>query len=498
MSPGARPPWWLVALLLALAFAFQGTRGIWEPDEGRYSAAGINMVETGDYLVPTVDGEHPHLTKPPLTYWALAASLGALGYHEWAARLPAALAFVGTGLLVFGLGRRFAPARPALPPLVWALSLGPLIGANVVSTDALLVLFETAAMLAFVNAWDRDGASRRRWIIVMWLAWGLAFLTKGPPGLLPLLAMVLFLGVHDRGRLRGLFPLAGLALFCVVAFTWFVLIIRQDPGLLGYFLGYEVYGRVFTAAHARNAEWYGAFKVYVPVLVAGALPWWILAIIAAGGVRSAWRRIRTAVAARRREVLLLLYWFLVPLAVFFASKSRLQLYVLPLFVPLALILARPLAGWPWLDRQLVTVVTTTALALLAIKAVTAYAPSDRDARAMAAAIRQVIDPHGIEEIAFVDMRGFYGLQLYLDVNVESIRTGPHGTEPPGPVTEEDLCAELAERENNVYALKETRSARFLAAVPQCGMPVPVPLGAFEADGNRIVLYVVPGDASSQG
>ena len=110
-----RPPWWLVALLVLLAFAFQGTRGIWEPDEGRYTAAGLNMLETGDWLVPTIDREHAHLTKPPVTYWAIATGIGLLGRNEWGARLPGALAFVGTGLLVFGLGRRFSAAKPWLP-----------------------------------------------------------------------------------------------------------------------------------------------------------------------------------------------------------------------------------------------------------------------------------------------------------------------------------------------------------------------------------------------
>ena len=62
----------LLTLLLLVAFAFQGTRGIWEPDEGRYSSAGVNMHESGDWLIPTVDGEHPHLTKPPVTRRLLA------------------------------------------------------------------------------------------------------------------------------------------------------------------------------------------------------------------------------------------------------------------------------------------------------------------------------------------------------------------------------------------------------------------------------------------
>ena len=143
-----------------MAFVFQGTRGIWEPDEGRYTSVGLNMLESGDYLVPTIDGERPHLTKPPITYWALAGSFAVLGKNEWAARLPGALAFIGTGLLMFGLGRRFCPAKPWLPALVYALSLAPVLGANVVSTDVLLTFFEAAAMYAFVEAWVGQGRGR--------------------------------------------------------------------------------------------------------------------------------------------------------------------------------------------------------------------------------------------------------------------------------------------------------------------------------------------------
>ena len=60
MRPPPRPPWWLVALLVLVAFAFQGSRAIWEPDEGRYTGASLNMLQSGDWLLPTVDGEHPH------------------------------------------------------------------------------------------------------------------------------------------------------------------------------------------------------------------------------------------------------------------------------------------------------------------------------------------------------------------------------------------------------------------------------------------------------
>jgi 4-amino-4-deoxy-L-arabinose transferase len=346
-------------------------------------------------------------------------------------------------------------------------------------------------MFAFVEAWARDGADRRRWLLGMWLAWGLAFMTKGPPGLLPLGAMVAFLAIHERPKLRSLFLPAGLGLFAAVAFTWFAAIVWQEPDRLSYFLGYEVYGRVFTDVHKRNAQWYGGFEIYLPVLLAGALPWWALAVVAAGGPRGAWRRLRDAARSRDHEVLLLLYWFLLPLAVFFLARSRLQLYVLPLFVPLALLAARPLASWAWLDgRRTAWIAGITALLLVATKGAVAYYPADRDARAMAEQLRPVVQRLGIEELAFVGMRPFYGLTLYLETEVEGVHFEGNGLEYSKFLSEETLCHELGARERNLFVVKRSRTAPFVAAVARCSERTALEVGSFEGDGNELVLYLI--------
>ncbi|HEX2238723.1 MAG TPA: hypothetical protein VHJ19_10440 [Gammaproteobacteria bacterium] len=54
----------------------------------------------------------------------------------------------------------------------------------------------------------------------------------------------------------------GLAAFAVIVLSWFAVVIWARPELLGYFLGYEVYDRLFIATQDRNAEWYGAFETY--------------------------------------------------------------------------------------------------------------------------------------------------------------------------------------------------------------------------------------------
>jgi 4-amino-4-deoxy-L-arabinose transferase len=487
----ARSFWLVLALLVLLAFAFQGTRGLWEPDEGRYSSGGINMLGSGDWLVPSIDGEHPHLTKPPLTYWALAASFGLLGANEWAARFPAALAFIGTGLLVFGLGRRFCPTRPALPALVWSLSFGPFIGANLVSTDALLVLFETAAMFAFAEAWARPPEHRRNWTRLMWLAWGLAFMTKGPPGLLPLFAMIALFAVHDRDRLRGLLDPLGLLVFVLTAFTWFAVLIRQDPGRLQYFLGYEVYDRVFTAMHHRNAEWYGGLLVYLPVLVVGALPWWAFAVRAGGGFAAAWRKLRDRMRSREPHWLLLLYWLWVPLTIFMLARSRLPPYVLPLFVPLALMFSRPLARWPWLtDARLRKVVAFTAIALVASKGALAHWHSDRDSRSMAAEIARAVDPKDFDGITFVNMRPFYGLDVYLGRPVKAVPIPDRPARSSAFAAGEDLCSELARARRTLFVTKARRVVEFEAGVARCGGPALTAIDQFKADGNWVALYAI--------
>jgi 4-amino-4-deoxy-L-arabinose transferase-like glycosyltransferase len=67
----------LLTALLGLGLAFQGWRGVFETTEGRYSSVASEMLRLDDWLVPRLSEEEPHFTKPPLTYWLLAASISA-------------------------------------------------------------------------------------------------------------------------------------------------------------------------------------------------------------------------------------------------------------------------------------------------------------------------------------------------------------------------------------------------------------------------------------
>lgn len=337
---------WLVTGLLALvcAVGFQGSRGLFESTEGRYSLCALEMVRSGNWLEPTLAGQ-PHWTKPPLGYWGIAAGLATLGPNEWGARISNSLVLLLTAAALGFLAATFWDRRTGLlAALVYSTSVFPVLCANTVNTDTMLCLWEVLAVLCFVR-WYKAGAagqqgSSRLWVLGMWGAFGLAFFTKGPPGLLPLPVLLIWWWRQERAtRPRGLFWVPGLLLFAAVAFSWFLLMILRHPGLLGYLVGDEVINRVASDKFHRNPEWYKPFTMYLPALLLGGGPWtWWLGRWA--WEQKAWRAARVGELWRAHGWgLLMALWLGLPLVVFSLSRSRLPNYVLPLFAPVALLIA---------------------------------------------------------------------------------------------------------------------------------------------------------------
>jgi 4-amino-4-deoxy-L-arabinose transferase-like glycosyltransferase len=427
------------------AMAFQGSRGLWERDEGRYTNIAVQMLRSGDFLQPGLNDDVHHFTKPPLTYWAIAAGVSLLGRNEWGARLPNAVAFTGTILVLLAFGKMITPKRPWLPPLVYGSSLLPFGAANFVTTDTLLTFWETLGVLGFVH-WRSHPAKNHSSLLLMWTGFALAFLTKGPPGLLPALVIVLFLMLQDGWR--GLFrPVTGggLVIFVVLGLGWYLLVGYINSGLAGYFLREEVIHRVASgASFNRNSSWYGAFVVYVPTLICGSLPWTFLLLRSGRFLprtllsRSWWKEKR----AKDPWLFFLLLWVLVPLVIFWISRSRLPLYILPLFVPLSLITSR-LIIWSPLRRSGACLLVVWLLALVACKWGASKYPYPDDSRRIAREIAETVSPRP-SELVFVDTRPFFGLGFYLDCEVEHV----HSRAEPHPVQygEEILEVELARRE----------------------------------------------------
>ncbi len=433
-----RPPI-RIALLVAFALLFLGSRGIWDPDEGRYTNVAINMVQSGDWIVPHRDDDVAHWTKPPLTYWMVGASLATFGRSAWAARLPIALAYVACTLLAWRIARRLSPGSEIVAATMYATMLLPWIASQLVTTDFLLSMFEGMAMAAYVEGrWgDRHP---RRWFLLMWVALALAFLTKGPPALLPLPGILAAESVLPDSR--RVFSPAGLCLFIALAGSWYVAAIVRTPGLLDYLIGSEVVGRVASNRFGRHGQWYGWLVVYAPALLIGTLPWTravLRAIAAQVRCLPAWRHAQ-ARRADARHILLAAWWFL-PVVVFCLARSRLPLYVLPVFLPLAVAAAaafvqegRRLRPWR---------LALWCVGLVLVRIAAAHVPTSQDARAWAEALRERV-PTTIDEVVFVEATPRYGLRLELGAEVETIGLQPVAIGAINPPFDEDLATELHE------------------------------------------------------
>lgn len=447
----------VAALLLVMAFGLLGSRPLWDPDEGRYTNVALTMLDRDDWLIPMRSEEAEHWTKPPLTYWAIAASVSVFGPTAWAARLPMALAFLAAALLVGVMARQLAPGRATWAVLAFGTMFLPVVAAQIATTDMLLCAFCALAMTGYVAA--RFGERSRSGILVMWAGLGLAFLTKGPPGLFPLLAVLALHVLSPRERRPRLLIVPGLALFALIGLGWYAYVVARDPSLLHYFIGEEVVQRIAGHGFGRNTGPWGWAAVYVPALLLGTLPWtlrlarWLRSL----GDGAAWSAPRSWAADRDRAPdLLIALWIGLPLIVLCLASSRLPLYVLPLMAPIALAVARMSPPAPLvLSRGHASLLAAWALALLGLRAYGAAHDTSADASSWAHALRErVSEP--IREVVFVDDKPRYGLHLYLDAEVEQLGNGDDDAAAIAAGRDHALGRELAEDEPGIVFVTTER------------------------------------------
>src|SRR5580704_8695437 len=153
-------------------------------DEPRFAEASREMRQSGDFVVPRLNGEY-RFDKPPLMYWCQVLSYEVLGENDFAARFPstifASLAAVATWIFS---SRIFGPRVGLWSGIIFATSLQVFVHARAAVADMALVFFFLSATWA---DWERLRNPRSSfWWWTFYLSLGLGFLAKGPAALLPL------------------------------------------------------------------------------------------------------------------------------------------------------------------------------------------------------------------------------------------------------------------------------------------------------------------------
>lgn len=336
----ARGLGWAAWLVLAIAwFATVQVRPMFDPDEGRYAEIPREMVVTGDWLTPRLDGLK-YFEKPPLQYWATAAAYTVFGEHEWTSRLwTVALAFACLPM-VFLWTRRFHGLNAALAALV-ALCVSPYFGiiGHLNLLDAAFSFWLTGAVFAFALAQSSAVASQdeRRWMLIAWAAAALAILSKGiVVGVLAGGSLVLYsLIERDPRPWQRLHAGLGVPLFLLIAAPWFIAVSLKNPDFPEFFFVHEHFARFLTTVHQRVEPWW----FFLPLLLLGVFPWGLTSIRAC---LNAWRA--SGPGPQFKPLRFLLIFTLFTLLFFSLSGSKLAPYIQPMFPPLAVLVGVCVAG----------------------------------------------------------------------------------------------------------------------------------------------------------
>jgi 4-amino-4-deoxy-L-arabinose transferase-like glycosyltransferase len=319
-------------------------------EEGRRAGPALKMLETGDFVRPTLYGA-TYLSKPPLYFWVTAATgwlIGGVG--EWAVRLPSAISALLLALVLAGLTRdMFSTGVHRLAALFCLSGFVMLDKGTLGEIDVLFTLLVVLSLWTWWRFQSNENPTAAAWIASGAII-SIALLAKGPPALVLFwLPVVSFLAVTGRlGSLLSQWPIVGFALSLAPIGAW-VVALANHPS------------EPTTLAHAYSI-WRGQMALGDPVLAHGGawhlvkfpvdvimmmLPWGLLAWL------PVLRGVRQRAESSRRPLLFLACQVVPTLAFFYLWPISRARYVLPLYPAVCMLAAvgavglRGLLRWPW-------------------------------------------------------------------------------------------------------------------------------------------------------
>ncbi|MGE4618371.1 MAG: glycosyltransferase family 39 protein [Planctomycetota bacterium] len=367
-------------LLVGLAVLYLLTASLttlWDRDEPRFARAAVEMVDSGDYLVPRFDGElRPD--KPPMVYWWMAPWIVMFGSLDLVVRIPSILGVLIAALATFHIGRNMAGDRVAIrAALISALMPLPFVIGTAATADGLLLAGVSVSLAILV---DRAlHGFRSIHLLLLTLSLSFSLLAKGPVGLVIFLLAAATASFWGREVLQfgknwwGHITVASL-LALGIFLCWGIPANQATGGELARIgIGRHLLQRSTEALESHGGEgvlgWILGLPFYVPILLLGAAPSSALLVPLTMRARS--------LLGSRRNVVLIAALILPTLLLMTLVATKLPHYILPAFpgiaVAVALVWTRAeegllaeeeLCGWPWQIGRWSTALLLLGLATL--------------------------------------------------------------------------------------------------------------------------------------
>jgi 4-amino-4-deoxy-L-arabinose transferase-like glycosyltransferase len=339
-------PLLLVILVLALApyFIRIGASSLWDSNEAFYTETPREMMESGDYINPTFNYQ-PRFNKPPVSYWVVIAFYKLFGVSASSERLSIVLAAMVMIGIAYSLGNLIHSGEAGLLAAI-ALAIAPrfLMFSRRIVIDLYVAMFMAMALLFFVLSESRT-ARRRLWLVLMYVFIGLGILTKGPAaGILPAAVVLIYLAANRKlGRVREMMLPTGILIVAAVVLPWYLAIYaRHGWAYISMFLFKDNLSRYTQTGWGPRR---GVF-FYLPVVIGDMFPW---SMLLPAGLWLAFRRSDSPATEtdsvggspnRYGPVFLLAIWIAAIVIFYSVSRSKEDLYILPVYPA-----AAALAGW---------------------------------------------------------------------------------------------------------------------------------------------------------
>src|SRR5216684_8539186 len=214
--------------------------------------AARTMLSSGDWVTARLDGV-AYLEKPPLYYWPMTISYMTFGVHDWAARIPVALAAIGLAWLTAAMGVwAFGRCAGLYAGLCMATCIGLFLFTRVQIPDVMLTLSNAVAMWAILRALDEEESRPRLWAFLLAVSLGIGLLIKGLIAVaLPIGTGMIYLFFNKqlltRRTWQRLRPISGFFVALLIAAPWHILATLRNPPYFSFSL------------HSGPGEYHGFF-----------------------------------------------------------------------------------------------------------------------------------------------------------------------------------------------------------------------------------------------
>lgn len=319
----------VIVIYTTLLFATSKNYPLAETSEARYAEISREMVVTNDFIHPQLLGIF-HYHKPPVTYWITAFGYSIFGINEFGARFFLQISVLLQILLVFCVSKLIYNDKKIaiLSAVVYATLPIVLISSRNLTTDAFLTTF----IISAIFFWLRFVKQRKGYnLYLFYISIGLAMLTKGPVALIFVIVFMLFYYRLKDIRFKfSIHHIFGVLICISISSSWYLFVISENPTLLDYFISDQLVERIIAQSFNRAKP----FWFYIPVILGLLAPWVILLVLGR-------KKLVTQFKINASDKTLL-YTTLMIVAVFSLFKTKLLLYILPMFWMVAILIGHQL------------------------------------------------------------------------------------------------------------------------------------------------------------